>query len=227
MRSKLIKGLHASLEFYKRYLKQHCLGQKVLDYGCGSGYIALEIAQAGAESVIGIDLSNSRLEHAIKQAKKTQLKNVEYLVMNCQKMEFVDNSFDLIGGSSILHHLDLTKACMEIIRVLKVEGRAIFLEPLGHNFFINMFRKFTPDMRDPNEHPLLINDIELLNNFFGEVDTHFFHLTSLIAIPFQRFSFFQTLLLKLELLDRRIFQYFPFFQKYGWVVVIIVSRPKK
>jgi ubiquinone/menaquinone biosynthesis C-methylase UbiE len=64
--------------------------------------------------------------------------------MNAEATTFPDNSFDLICGSSILHHLNLDKACAEIRRILRPDGGAVFIEPLGHNPLINMFRKLTP-----------------------------------------------------------------------------------
>ena len=45
------------------------------------------------------------------------------------QLSFADNSFDVVFGSSILHHLDFDKSLKEIFRVLKPGGRMVFAEP--------------------------------------------------------------------------------------------------
>jgi SAM-dependent methyltransferase len=44
-------------------------------------------------------------------------------------LSYTNNSFDVVCGSSVLHHLDLIKSYKEIFRVLKPEGRMVFAEP--------------------------------------------------------------------------------------------------
>ena len=81
-----------------------------------------------------------------------------------------DDSFDLVCGSGILHHLDLPAAMRELARVLRPSGRAVFMEPLGHNPAINAFRNRTPELRTPDEHPLLGKDLKLCRRYFGSVE---------------------------------------------------------
>jgi hypothetical protein len=64
---------------------------------------------------------------------------------------------------------------------LKTGGEGLFLEPLGHTPLINLYRRFTPRFRTPDEHPLVISDFELARRYFGSVDAEFFHLTSFFA----------------------------------------------
>ncbi len=87
--------------------------------------------------------------------------------MDAENLKFNDHTFDLVYGSGILHHLSIEKAIVEIKRVLKKDGRAIFYEPLGHNIFINIFRLLTPSLRSEDEHPLLIKDLELIKRTFS------------------------------------------------------------
>ena len=42
-------------------------------------------------------------------------------------MSFADNSFDLICGTGILHHLDIHAAFHEISRTLRPDGIAVFV----------------------------------------------------------------------------------------------------
>ena len=63
-------------------------------------------------------------------------------------------SFDIAYGSGILHHLNLNKSLNELKRILKKDGKIIFIEPMATNPFINLYRKFTPNARTSDEHPL-------------------------------------------------------------------------
>jgi SAM-dependent methyltransferase len=75
---------------------------------------------------------------------------VRFLVMDAESLGFDEGSFDVVVGSGILHHLALRQS-----RVLRPDGCAVFVDPLGHNIFIRLYRKLTPSMRTADEHPLL------------------------------------------------------------------------
>lgn len=90
-------------------------GQRVLDIGCGKGYLLYELTQAvpGLE-VVGLDIS----EYAIANSKE-EIK--PYLQQGmAQNLPFEDNSFDLIISLNTLHNLkiyDLKKAVQDIERI--------------------------------------------------------------------------------------------------------------
>ena len=147
--------------------------------------------------------------------------------MNAERLSFKDNSFDIVCGTGILHHLDLDKACRELARVLAPEGRAIFIEPRGHNLFINLYRRMTPSLRTEDEHTLLTTDIKLLRQYFGIVGTAYYHLFSIAAVPFQSTRIFRYVWGLLEKVDQLAFRLLPFLRKYAWMVVITVSLPDK
>jgi hypothetical protein len=44
------------------------------------------------------------------------------------------------------------------------------MEPLGHNPLLNWYRARAPDLRTPDEHPLLARDLALAESCFDEVD---------------------------------------------------------
>lgn len=223
--SKYYSVIRHSRNFYQHFLKLHCKNKRVLEYGCGTGSFAFILAQNEA-IVTGIDISKVGIVQATEKAKKERL-DIDFKVMNAEDLEFADNSFDLICGTAILHHLNLDKAFLELSRVLEPNGKAIFFEALGHNPLINFYRKITPDLRTKDEHPLLMKDIRLAENYFGTVETHFFHLSSLIAIPVRRLSGFTVFLNLLDKVDRGLFKFLPFLRKYAWVVILILSQPNK
>jgi SAM-dependent methyltransferase len=147
--------------------------------------------------------------------------------MDAEALGFEDNSFDLICGTGILHHVDLGKAFSELVRTLGADGTAIFVEPLGHNPIINLYRKLTPRLRTEGEHPLLMSDLSLAGTQFGEVEVQYFHLISLAAVPFRKFPGFAHLRQALDAADRVLFRFAPWARRYAWQVVIILSQPDK
>jgi ubiquinone/menaquinone biosynthesis C-methylase UbiE len=215
-----------SIYLYKQRIFCDCADKRVLEYGCGLGNFAIELSENGAE-VYGIDISDIAIEKAAETAIKSKLENrTHFYVMNAEELNFKDNFFDKVCGTAILHHLDLSKALSELCRVLKKDGKAVFLEPLGHNLFINLYRKFTPSLRTEDEHPLVKEDMKLFSNFFDKVEIHYFHMCSLIAIPFRNLFFFRGMLKSLELMDKFLFK-FNFFRLNAWQAVIELSKPKK
>jgi ubiquinone/menaquinone biosynthesis C-methylase UbiE len=215
-----------SSAFYQHCLSSHCKGKSVLEYGCGPGSQAFLLAKHAAK-VIGIDISEVAIEQATKQAKNEELTNLSFFVVDAESLDFANGSFDLICGSAILHHLNLNKAFAEIVRTLRPDGIAVFFEALGHNPMINLYRKLTPRLRTEDEHPLLMRDLKTAGLYFGKVETHYFHLFSIAAVPFHRLAVFRILLNILDGFDRLVFKLLPFTKKYAWITVMVLSQPKK
>lgn len=92
-------------------------GDKILDVGCGKGYLLYEFTQvmAGVE-VAGIDISQYAIDHA-KEEIKPFLR-----VGNAIALPYGDRTFDFVVSLGTLHNLyayDLRKALQEIERVGK------------------------------------------------------------------------------------------------------------
>ena len=101
----------------------------VLDVCTGPGEPAMTIASMvnPGGKVVGIDLSRNMMETASKSAAKRGLRNVEFITMDAEKLEFPDQRFDLAVscfGFQIV--TDPEAAAKEIYRVLKPGGRAGF-----------------------------------------------------------------------------------------------------
>ena len=79
----------------------------------------------------------------MKIAQK-RYKDIKFETANAQALKYKDNSFDIVIGNSILHHLNLDKALLEIKRVLKRDGHLMFCEPNMKNpyLFIQKNSKF-------------------------------------------------------------------------------------
>lgn len=215
----------SSLKRYRELVLADVSGQRVLEYGCGAGSAAFDIARAGGK-VVGIDISPVRIELAQQQAKEQGVADrAEFRVMNAEELAFPAGSFDRVVGSGILHHLDLAHGYAEVARVLSPEGYGAFVEPLGHNPLINWYRRRTPQMRTPDEHPLRIEDLQLARQYFGAVETDFFHLFSLGAVPFRSTPLFGPLLAMAEAMDRAAMRFLPPVRRWAWMSVMSLRLP--
>ena len=113
------------------------------------------------------------------------------LAFNAEELTFPDESFDVVIGNGILHHLDLDRALSGIERVLKPGGWAAFREPLGHNPFVNAYRKLTPNQRTDDEHPLLVGDLRTIERYFPGSEHEYFNLLDLLSIGALRSTHFE------------------------------------
>jgi ubiquinone/menaquinone biosynthesis C-methylase UbiE len=214
---------HTSIQQqYEHTISFDCAGKKVLEYGCGLGSHTYSLAEKKG-IVYGIDISNIAIEQARDNATERNV-SIDFRVMNAEELEFPAETFDIVCGSSILHHLDLAKAVTEINRVLRKGGKAVFIEPLGHNPFISLFRFMTPKMRSHDEHPLTVKDLQLLSTQFMEVKIQYYYLLSIITVPFQNKRYLKVIVDCLEGIDNMLFTWFPFARKYSWQVLITLLK---
>ena len=98
---------------------------QVLEIGCGTGLFTAELVSTG-QQIIAIDISPDLLVHARKRVTDD---NVLFALENAYATTFPDAFFDIIVGSSCLHHLDLKMALREFYRLLKPGGKMMFTEP--------------------------------------------------------------------------------------------------
>ena len=211
---------------YKNFLIDYCTGKDVIEYGCGIGSYAFMLAKHSSK-IVGIDISEVAIKLATTKAKEDNLENIIFLNQDAEAMTFEDSSYDVIIGTGILHHLNLNKAMTEITRVLKPDGKAIFIEPLGHNPLINLFRALTPRFRTEDEHPLSKSDLHFFRELFHTSNYRFFHIFSLLAVPFRNTRIFPSFLKILDSLDDKLFKWIPFSKLMAWQVVIILEKPNK
>ena len=170
---------------YKYFFDQvsmNVLNKDVLECGCGIDNLP-SFAET-SNHFNAIDLSEEAIKYQ-QQRIHNSIINAEYHVMNLEKLNFDDNSFDVIFGKSILHHTDLEKTYREISRVLRPTGRAFFLEPIKYNPIVFLYRMLTPSIRTPTEHPLTIKDIKLAKIYFQHVNIKYFNFFSyMTCLPF-------------------------------------------
>ncbi len=202
-------------------------GKVVLDYGCGPGYLTKYLIDGGAIHVTGIDVSEGEIEQARERAVQDGLQDKSrFLVADAHKTDFPDDSFDLIVGDSILHHLDLRVALEELRRILRPGGRAVFMEPLWHNPILRLGRALTPSARTPDEHPLTVEDWKMC----GEVFENFTHEErEFLTIPLMPLNLLlpagaqKRLASRVGEIDDRVRERYPAMRKYSRITFLVLE----
>lgn len=217
-----------SYDLYVRSIEQLGANKRVLELGCGDGSCAsaFDLAKLNAK-VTGIDISDVAIEKANRRALELHFEDrAHFETMNAEALAFPSNTFDLICGTGILHHLDLSKVLPEISRTLSPTGSAVFIEPLGHNPLIELYRWATPNFRTPDEHPLRMADLKNARRHFAAVEANFFHLNTLAAVPLRRFRAFASLVKTLDNIDEVLFRAIPAIKRFAWLIVLFLGRPR-
>ena len=216
----------SSKEFFESWLKAHCNGKRVLDYGCGDAPFSFLAAQHGAD-VTGVDISDVSVENCKEIARQKGLDaRTTFKVMDCEALDFPDETFDVIFVAGVLHHLDLDRAFRELRRVLKPQGTVIAYEALAHNPLIHLYRLLTPHLRTEFEthHILKVGSLKLARKYFRSVTPRFFHLFALLAVPFRNLRGFSPILRMLEALDAAILR-LPIVRRNAWMMIFTLSKP--
>jgi len=214
-----------SQDAYWQAVESRAPGADCLEYGTARGDGAIRVAGL-ASSVVGMDISGVAVDKA-GQAAAAAGSKARFEVAEAESLPFADSTFDLAFGESVLHHLELAPALDEMARVLRPSGSGVFFEPLGHNRIINWYRDRTPQMRTPDEHPLVRSDFELFESRFQEVKADFFHLAVLAAVPLLGKRGFRPVMAVLDKLDDYAMGAVPPLRWQAWVCVLRLQGPRK
>lgn len=97
---------------------------EILIAGCGTGRQALSSAASIANSkVLAIDLSRASLAYAMRKARDLGIDNIDFMQGDILQLSCIDQQFDLIESSGVLHHMqDPLLGWQQLIRLLKPGG---------------------------------------------------------------------------------------------------------
>ena len=153
-------------------------GLRVLDYGCGQGEEAVYLAKMGAH-VTAIDVSPVGVEITRKRAAHNGVaERVDARVMRCDPTEFPAQSFDVIHGFGIIHHVGVTASFDEVRRLLKPGGRGVFLEHMGNSALVDRIQKIKSGDYTEHERPVRWDELLAEAPKFASFHLHPYHLTS-------------------------------------------------
>ena len=146
-------------------------GLRVLDYGCGNGYVLQQFARHGAE-VHGVDLTAravelSRARFAVRGLEGT------FTQGDGRTIPYPDDSFDIVTSMGVLHHIpDPRPVLAEIRRVLKPGGRFVLMLYYAHGWhslvLFRLKRLLVPKFRGKSQQDA-INMVDGDDNPYGTV----------------------------------------------------------
>jgi ubiquinone/menaquinone biosynthesis C-methylase UbiE len=223
-------------------------GKRVLECGCGDGRLSVLLAEAGAE-VYAFDISPVSVELCRRRAVAWEVSHrLIATVADLEHLPYPDMAFDVVCGVFVLHHVNVPIAGRNILRVIKPEGCAVFLENSAANPVLMLGRqrllgRFNISrFGSPDEYPLTAPEVRSLQLLFGRVRRYFPQMIFLrlalqrlvlAAFPVERFPHgpFRRLgnwLWNLgPRLDDALYRVLPFCRKYSWWQVLVLSRPMR
>lgn len=204
---------------------------KILDYGCGGGDKHFQFAKKN-NHIVGIDISSKSIELASKQKVEQKL-NAEYLVMDCEKMTFVNDLFDLVLDFGTFSSLNIDLAINELSRVMKKDGVLICVETYGHNPFMKIKRKlnvlFGKRTKWAALHIMKKQNWDMISGYFESCEVYYFHFLVLFLPIFLKIvpkSFGDRILSIVEKCDSAILR-ISFLQFLAFKTVVVLKNPKK
>ena len=201
---------------HKLYHKVNLKTKKnILDIGCGTGAVTLDLAQSTKGQVIGIDIDSEKL----KEAKKvlSNFSNIRLMKANVLDLPFEDEHFDLVVFNIVLMHIDSKsqdKAMSEMVRVTKKGGFILAsLEPDYASMIVYPDEPTTPivlknfsdmgvDLKAGRKLKVLFNSVGLETEFGMDTDSEFIFYKD----DKKRLDFFEN--------DFWLFE--KMLKKYGW-----------
>jgi len=156
-------------------------GQTILDFGCGDGWVSVGLAKNGND-LHGFDISSALIERARHLAESSGVADrTTFKEMAAEELDYPNDFFDLVIGTSILHHVDLPVTLARIHSSLKANGTAIFLEPLNQNPALQLWRLLTPWRRTETERAFSSEDLALVRRIFPTTRFNYYGLTAMFT----------------------------------------------
>ena len=120
------------------YLLPHLKpGLSVLDVGCGPGTITGDLAAKVAPgSVTAIDLFDDALKVARAEARRRNLTNVSFVVADLHKLDFPDDTFDIVHAHQVLQHVADPVGVLREMRRVCAPGGIVAARDADYSGFI-------------------------------------------------------------------------------------------
>ena len=180
--SRVLKDHLARYEFAKKFVS----GKVVADIGCGEGYGAVMLKEAGASEVIALDNDPEIIEEAHKKYP-----TVRFVAGDATATGLTDASVDVAVSFEVWHHLDqYEKFIPEMRRILKPSGLLICSVPNKNAIYLNPFHKkmLTEFYRNDFDKSLVTQSLGrdfVVDSWYGQRFVHSFFVN-----PVVRFGLF-------------------------------------
>lgn len=196
-------------------------GVRALECGCGTGIFTRRFAALNAD-ITAVDISLDLLDEA---RRLCTARNVEFRQTNLEDpVELEDNSFDVIYGVSVLHHLSLEKALPALFSKLKSGGRFVFSEPNLLNP-INRYLLFVDDLEARKRRGVSPNEMAFTPSELRQALEHAgFRVERLECRDFMHPSVPKSLISPMRLLEA-VAESIPLLRNISGSLWVVASKP--
>jgi 2-polyprenyl-3-methyl-5-hydroxy-6-metoxy-1,4-benzoquinol methylase len=188
-------------------------GKQILDFGCGEGEVAVQLAWLGAD-VTGMDISPDLIAAATKRAELDAVP-IKFVVGDIN--EESPGTFDAVICTGVLHHVDIRTVLPRLISCVRPGGIIVISEPIALSPALSRIRRLLPISTDasPDEHPLDRAELAFVIQSFRGTTLRYFCLFGR-----QRFASGRALHFLLKL-DRVLLRAFPFLAQFCSAIAIV------
>ncbi len=154
---------------------------RVLDLGCGAGRHTLILANDGFQ-VTGLDVSETALKKLQRHVDSAGLKNVVLARHEMSELPFVDEYFDAVVSTNVLHHgtvAEINRTLSELFRIMKGGGAGFVITLSRRDFRYGDGENIEPDTYRFTEG----DEKGIVHHFFDEIELcSFFNRFEIMAL---------------------------------------------
>lgn len=136
-------------------------GMKVVDFGCGPGFLTLEMARRVGKTgkAFGLDLNGRFIADATDRAKSSELQQAEFLHLQSDTIPLPDSSVDRVLCKNVLEYVPDALATLKqhynllvdggMIQILDSDWGFVIVEPWGKEQVDEFFAAAAPAFKEP------------------------------------------------------------------------------
>lgn len=131
-RASQIHRMEKALEYVKRAISSYRVPVNICEIGCASADFTDKYYKENLMRIVGIDLSDRAIEICKKKYQDTNVKFIQGNILNID----LTKKYDLVICMDVLHYFsdeDKMRSMKNIQMILKAEGKAILMIPIGGN----------------------------------------------------------------------------------------------
>ena len=126
-------------------------GNKILDLGTGSGYIAFPLSDKSKDiEVVGLDIAQNTIRRNNEIVKEKAIKNLKFDLYDGIKIPYRDNTFNVMVTRYALHHFpNIEDTIKELQKIIKLDGQVFISDPtpnkIDNKRFVDKYMQLRDD----------------------------------------------------------------------------------
>lgn len=113
-------------KYFESLIPENFNNRIVLDHGCGNGRYGELFYQRGAKKVVGVDLSSSMIQEAVRKKEEKKIQQLEFVQGDINNLPIGEEKFDFVFSRfSLMYSPDIEEVINEISESLKENGEIL------------------------------------------------------------------------------------------------------